>query len=233
MPKNIDYEHDYRKEKKQMSDKIHSEKSDRAFQLSQETGVYKAIGDRIRELPHVLNPNKKEFYDKCLAILERYAAHWGGYVKGVVSYEVFDSFIYLDLQFHEFVYYDNMDELTYITQNDRYICFSIIDTNYIRMAVHIDYFQEIGDIDAIIEEEVLNRPELCDALMESQESEIQAILSNPVLVAMIEPEAERLGMTVEEYVLKLNRMIEEHPEEFAQLIDEELRKRHDKNSHEE
>ena len=233
MSNNIVYEHDYREEKKQLLGTTQSEKRERAFQLSQETGVYKAIGDRIRELPHVLNPIKKEFYEKCLAILERYAAHWGGYIKGVVSYEIFDAYIYLDLPFHEFVNYDNMDELTYITQNARSICFSNMDNGYLRMAVHIDYFQEIGDIDAIIEEELLDRPELCDALVESHESEIQAILSNPVLVTMIEPEAKRLGMTVEEYVTKLDRMIEEHPEDFAKLIDEELRKRHDKNSHEE
>lgn len=233
MPNNIVYEHDYREEKKQLSPTIHSEKSDRAFQISQETGVYKAIGERIRSLPHILNPGKKKFYEKCLAVLERYAAHWGGYVKGVVSYEVFDAWIYLDLPFHEFVDRDNMDELTYIAQNARSICFSKTDNDYLRMAVHIDYFKEIGDIDAIIEEEVLKRPELCDALIESNESEVQAILSNPVLVRMIEPEAEHLGMTVEEYVIKLNRMIEEHPEEFAQLIDEELRKRHDRHSHEE
>ena len=69
-----------------------------------------------------------------------------------------------------------------------------MDNGYLRMAVHIDYFQEIGDIDAIIEEELLARPELCDALVESHESEIQAILSNPVLVTMIDPEAKRLGM---------------------------------------
>ena len=78
MPNNIVYEHDYRKEKKQLLGTVCSDKSELAFQLSQETGVYKAIGDRIRELPHVLNPVKKEFYEKCLAILERYAAHWGG-----------------------------------------------------------------------------------------------------------------------------------------------------------
>ena len=41
------------------------------------------------------------------------------------------------------------------TQNARSICFSNMDNGYLRMAVHIDYFQEIGDIDAIIEEELL------------------------------------------------------------------------------
>ena len=233
MPNNIVYEHDYRKEKKQLLGTVCSDKSELAFQLSQETGVYKAIGDRIRELPHVLNPVKKEFYEKCLAILERYAAHWGGYIKGVVSYEIFDAYIYLDLPFHEYVFYDNMDELTYITKNARSICYSVIENKYIRMAVHIDYFEDIGDIDAIIEEEVEKHPDLCDALVESHNSEVESILSNPMFVSMLEPEAEKLGITVEEYVVKLNQMIEEHPKEFAELIDEELRKRHKKASHEE
>jgi len=233
MPNNIVYEHDYREEKKQLLGVTQSEKRERAFQLSQETGVYKAIGDRIRELPHVLNPIKKEFYEKCLAILERYAAHWGGYIKGVVSYEIFDAYIYLDLPFHEYVFYDNMEELTYITKNARSICYSIIDQEFIRMAVHIDYFEDIGDIDAIIEEEVEKHPDLCEALVESHDSEVEAILANPMLVSMLEPEAEKLGMTVEEYVVNLNHMIEAHPKEFAALIDEELRKRHNKTSLEE
>lgn len=233
MPNNIVYEHDYREEKKQLLDAVCSDKRELAFQLSQETGVYKAIGDRIRELPHVLNPVKKEFYEKCLAILERHAAHWGGHIKGVVSYEIFDAYIYLDLPFHEYVFYDNMDELTYITKNARSICYSVIENEYIRMAVHIDYFEDIGDIDAIIEEEVEKRPDLCDALVESHNSEVEAILSNPMLVSMLEPAAEKLGITVEEYVVKLNQMIKEHPKEFAKLIDEKLRNRHKKESHEE
>jgi len=233
MPNNIVYEHDYREEKKHLLDVTQSEKRARAFQLTQETGVYKAIGDRIRELPHVLNPIKKEFYEKCLAILERYAAHWGGYIKGVVSYEIFDAYIYLDLPFHEYVFYDNMEELTYITKNARSICYSVIENEYIRMAVHIDYFEDIGDIDAIIEEEVEKRPDLCDALVESHNCEVEAILSNPMLVSMLEPAAEKLGITVEEYVVKLNQMIQEHPKEFAELIDEKLRNRHKKESHEE
>ena len=70
MPNNIVYEHDYREEKKQLLGVTQSEKRERAFQLSHETGVYKAIGDRIRELPHVLNPIKKEFYEKCSLIDE-------------------------------------------------------------------------------------------------------------------------------------------------------------------
>lgn len=233
MPNNIVYEHDYREEKKQLLGAVCSDKRELAFQLSQETGVYKAIGDRIRELPHVLNPVKKEFYEKCLAILERHAAHWGGHIKGVVSYEIFDAYIYLDLPFHEYVFYDNMDELTYITKNARSICYSVIENEYIRMAVHIDYFEDIGDIDAIIEEEVEKRPDLCDALVESHNSEVEAILSNPMLVSMLEPAAEKLGTTVEEYVVKLNQMIKEHPKEFAKLIDEKLRNRHKKESHEE
>jgi arsenate reductase-like glutaredoxin family protein len=98
---------------------------------------------------------------------------------------------------------------------------------------YFDYFEDIGDIDAIIEEEVEKRPDLCDALVESHNSEVETILSNPMLVSMLEPEAEKLGITVEEYVVKLNQMIKEHPKEFAELIDAKLRNRHKKESHEE
>lgn len=53
------------------------------------------------------------------------------------------------------------------------------------------------------------------------------------MVALIEPQAERNGMTVEEYVLYINKMIEEYPEKVAGFLNEELKKKHDKLSNEE
>lgn len=233
MQNDIVYERDYREAHKLMGAYTYTEEKEEVFQSALNSGVYKSIDERIRELPHVLNPVKKAAYDKCLAILERYAARWGGYIKGVISYKSYDASIELDLPFHEFIDRDNMGDLVFIAQNARYVLFSPMEDGRVQLILRFNYFEHVGDVDSIIEEELQKRPDLCEALNKSHNSEIDQILSNPNLVAMIEPEAEILGLTVDEYLVKLNQMIEAHPKEFAELIDEELRKRHNKSSHEE
>jgi len=227
------YERDYREAHKLMGAYTYTEEKEEAFQSALKSGVYKSIDERIHELPHILNPVEKAAYDKCLAILERYAARWGGYIKGVVSYKSYDASIELDLPFHEFIVRDNMDDLVFIAQNARYVLFSPMEDGRVQLILRFNYFEEVGDVEAIIEEELQKRPDLCESLMRSHNSEIEQILSNPYMVAMIEPEAERLGLTVEEYLVKLNQMIKANPKEFAELIDEELRRRHNKKEKEE
>ena len=233
MANDIVYERDYREAHKLMGSYTYTEEKEEAFTMALKSGVYKSIDERIRELPHVLNPVKKAAYDKCLAILERYAARWGGHIKGVVSYKSYDASIELDLPFHEFIERDNMDDLVFIAQNARYVVFSPMEGGRVQMVLRFNYFEEVGDVEAIIEEELQKRPDLCEALNKSHNSEIEQILSNPYMVAMIEPQAERNGMTVEEYVLYINKMIEEYPEKFAEFLNEELKKKHDKLSNEE
>ena len=137
------------------------------------------------------------------------------------------------MPFHEFIERDNMDDLVFIAQNARYVVFSPFEEDRVQMVLRFNYFEEVGDVEAIIEEELQKRPDLCEALNKSHNSEIEQILSNPYMVAMIEPQAERNGMSVEEYVLYINRMIEEYPEQFAEFLNEELKKKHDKLSNEE
>jgi len=233
MANDIVYERDYREAHKLMGSYTYTEEKEDAFTMALKSGVYKSIDERIRELPHVLNPAKKAAYDKCLAILERYAARWGGYIKGVVSYKSYDASIELDLPFHEFIERDNMSDLVFIAQNARYVVFSPMEDGRVQMVLRFNYFEEVGDVEAIIEEELQKRPDLREALNKSHNSEIEQILSNPYMVAMIEPQAERNGMTVEEYVLYINKMIEEYPEKFAEFLNEELKKKHDKLSNEE
>ena len=233
MAKDIVYERDYREAHRLMGSCTYTEEKEEAFQSALKSGVYKAIDERIRELPHVLNPVKKAAYDKCLAILERYAARWGGYIKGVVSYKSYDASIELDLPFHEFIVRDNMDDLVFIAQNARYVLFSPTEDGRVQLILRFNYFEEVGDVETIIEEELQKRPDLCESLMRSHNSEIEQILSNPYMVAMIEPQAQRNGMSVEEYVLYINKMIEEYPEQFAKFLDEELKRKHYKQSDEE
>ena len=233
MAKDIVYERDYREVHKIMSARTFTEEKEEAFQLALQSGVYKSIGERIHELPHVLNPIKKAAYEKCLVVLEKYAAQWGGYIKGTVSYQSYDASIELDLPFHEFIETENMDDLRFIAQNARYVVFTPIEEGRIKMVLRFDYFEEVGDVDTIIEEELQKRPDLCEALQKSHDSEVEQILSNPMMIALIEPQAEMAGMTVEEYVLTINKWLEEYPEQFMEFLNKQLKDKHDELSHEE
>ena len=233
MAKDIVYERDYREVHKIMSARTFTEEKEEAFQLALQSGVYKSIGERIHELPHVLNPIKKAAYEKCLVVLEKYAAQWGGYIKGTVSYQSYDASIELELPFHEFIETENMDDLRFIAQNARYVVFTPIEEGRIKMVLRFDYFEEVGDVDTIIEEELQKRPDLCEALQKSHDSEVEQILSNPMMIALIEPQAEMAGMTVEEYVLTINKWLEEYPEQFMEFLNKQLKDKHDELSHEE
>ena len=233
MANDIVYERDYRELHKIMTSQTYTEEKEEAFMESLKSGVYKSIDERIRELPHILNPAKKAAYDKCLAILEQYAARWGGYIKGVVSYKSYDASIELDLPFHEFIERDNMDDLVFIAQNARYVVFSPFEEDRVQMVLRFNYFEEVGDVEAIIEEELQKRPVLCEALNKSHNSEVEQILSDPIMRELIEPQAEKAGMTFEEYVLTINRWLEEYPDEFMEFLNRQLKEKHDDPSFEE
>ena len=50
---------------------------------------------------------------------------------------------------------------------------------------------------------------------------------------LIEPQAEKAGMTFEEYVLTINRWLEEYPDEFMEFLNRQLKEKHDDPSFEE
>ena len=91
MANDIVYERDYREVHKIMSARTFTEEKEEAFQLALQSGVYKSIGERIHELPHVLNPIKKDAYEKCLVVLEKYAAQWGGVIKLIGKCKMLES----------------------------------------------------------------------------------------------------------------------------------------------
>lgn len=86
MANDIVYERDYREVHKIMTARTYTEEKEEAFQLALQSGVYQSIGERIHELPHVLNQIKKAAYEKCLVVLEKYAAQWGGYLRDILPY---------------------------------------------------------------------------------------------------------------------------------------------------
>lgn len=126
-----------------------------------------------------------------------------------------------------------MDDPRFIANNARSVCFSDIEDNMIRLSVRFSYFENIGDADAIIEEELKKHPELCENLEGTEDDEVEQILANPLLIAMIEPQAEKAGMTVEYYVRLIHTMVHDHPEEFMDWLNKKMKGKHEDFSHEE
>lgn len=62
----------------------------------------KRIGERFRELPHIIIPQNKEIFEECEQKLDRFAFLHGGKIRSIVSYESFESHIYVELPFLSF-----------------------------------------------------------------------------------------------------------------------------------
>lgn len=221
------YEHDYADQVKQIREMSHTEVGEQAWNYAVDEGVMKSIGERLRALPHIIIPRNKEIFVKCEKMLDRMAFHRGGYIKSVISYDSFDAYIYLELPFFEF-YGESMETLRYISDNVRSVTITPSKNNHIRIWVRVNYFEDIGDKDAIIDEEVGSHPELVDMLVRKREEEKALIMNTPELYAMIEKGAEGTGMTPEEWYDYMEAMIEKHPEILDEFIEESLRKKRER-----
>ena len=70
---NIIYERDYTQEVREIRDKTYTQSSADAWDYIVENGIMKKIGERFRELPHVIIPQNKEIFEECEKKLDRFA----------------------------------------------------------------------------------------------------------------------------------------------------------------
>ena len=199
---------------------------ERVIQFSAENKIFAEIGKRMRELPHIINPIKKVQYEKALDILNEYALTHSGKIQGVVSFEEFDAFIYLTLKFFEFNEKENK-EISYIYQTARSVAFYPTDDGMMRMSVRYDYFEDVGDMDQIIEEVLAEHPEINDLMLEAKETERTEMLANPKIYAVLEKGAEELDVTPEEYLRVIDEICRNDPQFAIDLI---LRRENDEES---
>ena len=190
---------------------------DKVIQFSLENKIFAEIGRRMRELPHIINPIKKAQYEKALDILNEYALTHSGKIQGVVSFEEFDAFIYLTLKFFEFNEKENK-EISYIYQTARSVAFYPTEDDMMRMSVRYDYFEDVGDMDQIIEEVLAEHPEINDLMLEAKETELAEMLANPKIYAVLEKGAEELDVTPEEYLRVIDEICRNDPQFAIDLI---------------
>ena len=228
---NVIYERDYTQEVREIRDKTYTQSSADAWGYILENEIMKKIGERFRELPHIIIPQNKEIFEECEKRLDRFALMHAGKIRSVVSYETFEAHIYVELPFFEF-HGEDLELIRYITNNMDMVHFYTTEEGWIRLSVSLEYFYDAGDKDAIITEEVLKHPKLVDMMERREEEEKDIIMNDPKLRAVIEKLAEGSGFSPEEYYDQFEAMIKDHPEILEDIISRSFDNQRKKNSEE-
>lgn len=214
---NVIYERDYSQEIEKIREKTYTKSSADAWDYIMENGIMKKIGERFRDLPHIIIPQNKKIFEECEKKLDRFAFLHAGKIRSVVSYESFEAHIYVELPFFEF-HGEDLELIRYITQQMDMIHFYTTKEGWIRLSVSLEYFYDAGDKDAIIAEEVAKHPELVDLLGSREDEEKETVMNDPQLRVIIEQLAAGTGLTPEEYYDQFNAIVREHPEIFEKLF---------------
>ena len=214
---NVIYERDYSQEVEKIREKTYTKSSADAWDYIMDNGIMRKIGERFRDLPHIIIPQNKEIFEECEKKLDRFSFLHAGKIRSVVSYESFEAHIYVELPFFEF-HGEDLELIRYITQQMDMIHFYTTKEGWIRLSVSLEYFYDAGDKDAIIAEEVAKHPELVDLLGSREDEEKETVMNDPQLRVIIEQLAAGTGLTPEEYYDQFNAIVREHPEIFEKLF---------------
>ena len=214
---NIIFERDYTQEVKEIRDKTYTQSSAAAWDYIVANGIMKKIGERFRDLPHIIIPQNKDIFEECEKKLDRFAFLHAGKIRSVVSYESFEAHIYVELPFFEF-HGEDLELIRYITQKMDMVHFYTTEEGWIRLSVSLEYFYDAGDKDEIIAEEVGNHPELVDLMGSREDEEKEIVMNDPKLRAIIEQLAEGTGLSPEEYYDRFDEMLKDRPEIFEEIL---------------
>jgi len=223
--KNEVYEKDYASTRKAYHTLLSNNGGDEAYDLIKSRGIMQAIDKRFLELPHIINPEKKKAYDKCLQILDSWAMLKGCKIRGEVDYTHFDAHIEMESKFFEFFEARSFDYLRNVLDGARSITFTPTNEDEIRMTACFDYFENIGDMDKIIEEEIAKHADVVEALNYSADLERNIVLSDPIMYNFLSKAAEEAGTTPEEFLEIFESVWEENPMVILELLHNEFRKR--------
>ena len=165
-------------------------------------------------MPKYINQTDKQNYEELLLRLDALAKRKGGKIKGIVSYEHWDAHIYITLPFFEFVHKDEKELLNDLETKAHSLTFTVTDDGKIQLSVMINYFDEIGDKDALFSQAIDGNDELIEAITANIEQRKQKIIEHPLMGKIIETAARNLGITAKEY---LDRVFEDDSDPELQM----------------
>lgn len=215
---NIVYKRDY-KEAKAARDKQHrNDIPSQVFDYLITSDALATMNDAYTEMPRVINDGHKAAYERILNALDRIANTFGGKIEGVVDYQNWEASIFVVLPFVEFSSVDELALLKDIASNSQTVTFTVTPEGNVRMKMLIDYFDIVGNVDAMLEEEILNNPNLVAMLEEADRSEKRRLMTNPQIAIMARLGAESMGISEEEYLDKIVKFLRNPPEGFMEKI---------------
>lgn len=217
MIQNEIYERDYAEERAQRianEPRIYSE----AFNQAVEGGFFKAYNDAMRAMPKYIVPKDKATYEDLLPRLDAVAKRWGGKIKGVIDYEHWDSHIDVELPFFECSSPEEYALLADIAAKTNLVTFSATEDGKIRLHIMINYFDEIGDKENLIEETIMQDDKLVELLERQHEEEKKFALSDPKISAFLDELGTNMGMSGEELYDMIDRMCQTDPEWVNKML---------------
>lgn len=215
---NIVYKRDYKEEKAARDKKNRNAISSQVFDYLVTSGALDSMNDAYTEMPRVINDGHKAAYERILAALDRIANTFGGQIEGVVDYQNWEASIYVVLPFVEFSSVEELALLKDIASNSQTVTFTVTPEGNVRMKMLIDYFDIVGNVDTMLEEEILNNPKLVAMLEEADRAEKQRLMTNPQIAIIVSLGAESMGITEEEYLDKVVTFLRNPPDGFLEKI---------------
>lgn len=215
---NIVYKRDY-KEAKAARDKQHrNDIPSQVFDYLITSDALATMNDAYTEMPRIINDGHKAAYERILNALDHIANTFGGQIEGVVDYQNWEASIFVVLPFVEFSSVDELALLKDIASNSQTVTFTVTPEGKVRMKMLIDYFDIVGNVDTMLEEEILNNPKLVAMLEEADRSEKRRLMTNPQIAIMVRLGAESMGISEEEYLDKIVKFLRNPPEGFMEKI---------------
>lgn len=205
MLENIVFEKDYAEEAAQQREDP-PDIYDEIFDYAVKDGFLKTLTSAMKAMPKVVVAEDKAAYEDLLARLDTLAQMYGGQIKGVVDYERWESRITVILPFFEISTDEEHELLADIAEKAHYFNISATEDGNVRLTVMINYFEELGDKESLIEETIEQDEKLVELLQRLCEAEMREFLADPEIRALIEERAAELGITPEELLDMLGNM---------------------------
>ena len=184
------------------------------LELAKTTGFFRVYDELMKSMPKYINETDRQNYEELLHKLDAFARRKGGKIKGIISYEHWDAHIYITLPFFEFVHKDEKELLNDLETKAHSLTFTVTDDGKIQLSVMINYFDEIGDKDALFSQAIDGNDELFEAITANIEQRKQKIAEHPIMGKIIETAAHNLGITAKEY---LDRVFEDDSDPELQM----------------
>lgn len=111
----------------------------------------KEFDKKFKQLPRVVNLKGQQIYKDLLRDLDVLARKNGGLIRGIIDYTHWDAHIYVTLPKFEF-FNEQLALLITVAQQSKGIGLAVTDDGKICLTVKIDYFEELEDAQALIDE---------------------------------------------------------------------------------